>query len=49
MLSLFGLALEQSQSMKNKADAQKIPADSSICNISCYLYGSVIVICMVKL
>lgn len=49
MLSLFGLALKQSQSMKNQTDEQKIFADNQICNFTRYMYGSAIVICLVKL
>ena len=47
MLSLYGLTLTQSQPMKYHIDAQKIPADGPICNFTCYLYGSAVVICMV--
>ena len=47
MLSLFGLALKQSQSMKYYEDAQKIAADGTICNFTRYLYGSAVVICLV--
>ena len=47
MLSLFGLALKQSQSMKYQKDAQKIPAYGPICNLNRYLYGSAVIICLV--
>ena len=47
MLSLFGLTLKQSQSMKYQEDAQKIPADGPICNFTRYLYGNAVVICLV--
>ena len=47
MLSLFGLTLKQSQSMKYQEDAQKFPADSPICNFARCLYGSDVVICLV--
>jgi len=51
MLSLFGLALKQSQSMKYQMkyqeDAQKIPAYGPIYNFTRYLYGSSVVICLV--
>ena len=48
MLSLFGLALKQSQSMKYQEDAQKIPADGPIRNFTLYyLYGSAVIICLV--
>ena len=47
MLSLFGLTLTQSQSMKYKEDAQKIPTDGPICNYTRCLYGSAVVIRLV--
>ena len=47
MLSLYGLTLTQSQSMKYQKDAQKIPADGPICNFTRYLYGGAVVICLV--
>jgi len=47
MLSLFGLTLKQSQSMKYQEDAQKISAYGPICNFTRYLYGSAVVICLV--
>ena len=47
MLTLYGLTLTQSQSMKYQEDAQKIPADGPICNFTRYLYGSAVVIRLV--
>ena len=47
MLSLFGLTLKQSQSMKYLEDAQKFPPDSPICNFARCLYGSDVAICLV--
>ena len=44
MLSLFGLTLKVSQSMKYQEDAQKIPADGPSCNFARHLYGSDVVI-----
>ena len=47
ILSLFGLTLNQSQSMKYQEDAQKIPAYGPICNFTRYLYGSAVIVCLV--